>query len=210
MQVNALVLVASLVLGQTPTVNGLVKSLNDAVATITPQNPATISANKLVSFGVQRAAGTNAIRCVIRLDEEKRLFLGLPAGTITEPADLYAVMQVAGPPVAVTTKHPMPPWMEEMIETCGQVFALPSPMASVILAARSNPIAQAASTGFACACSTGSNCTWTPPLPGGGFGPPEAAPKNMTIPPGRWAGAGCSLKTCLEMFGFDSMPNVCK
>ena len=203
-------LALSLVLSQTPTVNGLVKSLNDAVATITPQNPATITAQQLVTFGVQRPTGTPAIRCVIRLTLEQRIFLGIPnaAATIAEPADLYAVMQVAGPNVAQDQQ--MPPWMEELVQICGTPFTLAAPAPSVILAARTNPIAQTAATGFACACSTGASCNWTPPLQGGGFGASTPAPKNMTIPAGLWTGAGCSLKTCVELYGSDSMPKVCK
>ena len=205
-----LALVPSLASAQGVVVNGLVKSLNDAVATINPGNPATIDGNQLVTFGVSRPTGTNAIRCVIRLTLDQRIFLGIPnaAATIAEPADLYAVMQVAGPSVAEA--QVMPPWMEELVQTCGTVFTLASPMPSVILAARTNPIAQNATTGFACACSTGSSCNWTPPLIGGGFGASTPAPKNLTLPAGTWSGAGCSLKTCVEMYGSDSMPNVCK
>lgn len=203
-------LALSLVVAQTPTVNGLIKSLNDAVATINPGNPATITAQQLVTFGVQRPTGTPAIRCVIRLTLEQRIFLGIPnaAATIAEPADLYAVMQVAGPTVAQA--QVMPTWMEELVQTCGTPFTLAAPAPSVILAARTNPIAQTAATGFACACSTGASCNWTPPLQGGGFGAAVAAPKNMTLPAGTWAGTGCSLKPCVEMYGFDSMPRACK
>jgi hypothetical protein len=215
LQVTRAILLLALILpslagAQTPTVNGLVKSLNDAVATITPQNPATITAQQLVTFGVQRPTGTPAIRCVIRLTLEQRIFLGIPnaAATITEPADLYAVMQVAGPNVAAD--QVWPPWLTELVQTCGTPFTLTAPAPSVILAARTNPVAQSAATGFACACRGTGTCNWTPPLQGGGFGAATPAPKNMTIPAGLWSGAGCSLKPCVELYGSDSMPNVCK
>lgn len=50
-----------------------------------------------------------------------------------------------------------------------------------------------------CACSTGSACNWTPPLAGGGFGASVAAPKNLTLPPGTWTGAGCRKKSCIVL-----------
>jgi hypothetical protein len=205
-----LLLTPSLVLAETPTVNGLVKSLNDATATINPGNPATIDAQGLVKFGVVRPTGTPAIRCVIRLTLDQRIFLGIPnaAATIAEPADLYAVMQVAGP--NVVPDQMWPPWLTELIQTCGTPFTLGSPMESVILAARTNPSAQTAATGFACACRGAGVCNWTPPLVGGGFGAATPAPKDFTIPAGLWSGAGCSLKTCVEMYGSDSMPLACK
>ena len=192
------------------TANGLVKSLNNAVATINPGNPATINAQQLVTFGVQRPIGTNAIRCVIRLTLDQRIFLGIPnaAATIAVPADLYAVMQVAGP--AVVPDQRMPDWMAELVQTCGTPFTLTVASPSVILAARTNPVAQAAATGFACACrqATGT-CNWTPPLIGGGFGAAVAAPFGMTIPAGLWSGAGCLLKSCVELYGFESNPPEC-
>jgi hypothetical protein len=190
-------------------VNGLVRSLNDAVATIDPTHPASIDVNQLVTFGATQPANTPCIRCTIRLTEDQRLFLGIPAGTILEPADLYAVMQVCGPPVA--TAQVMPPWMAELIQTCSAApILIAATQPSVTLAARTNPIAQAAATGFACACRGAGACTWTPPLVGGGFGAAVSAPKGFTIPAGLWAGAGCSLKPCVEMFGSDSMPNACR
>lgn len=60
-----------------------------------------------------------------------------------------------------------------------------------------------------CACSTGANCNWTPPLAGGGFGASVAAPKGLTLPPGTWTGAGCKRKTCVELGGSSSMPAAC-
>jgi hypothetical protein len=204
-----LALIPSLALGETPLVNGLVASLNQATATIDPAHPATIDAQQLVTFGVQRPIGTPAIRCVIRLTDEQRIWLNPTlVGTIAEPADLYAVMQVAGPNVA--QDQVKPPWLTELIQTCGNPFTLTVASPSVILAARTNPIAQQASTGFACACRGTGTCNWTPPLVGGGFGAATAAPKNFTIPAGLWSGAGCSLKTCVEMYGSDSMPVACK
>jgi hypothetical protein len=205
-----LLLLPSLAFAETPLVNGLVKSLNDAVATIDVAHPATIDAQQLVTFGVSRPIGTPAIRCTIRLTLDQRIFLGIPnaAATIAEPADLYAVMQVAGP--NVVPDQVWPPWLTELIQTCGTPFTLTVASPSVILAARTNPIAQQASTGFACACRGTGTCTWTPPLVGGGFGSAVSAPKNFTIPAGLWAGAGCSLKTCVELYGSDSMPAVCK
>jgi hypothetical protein len=197
-----------------PQVNGLVKSITDAVATIDPTHPATIDAQQLVTFGVARAANTPCIRCTIRLTLDQRIFLGIPnaAATIAEPADLYAVMQVCGPPfVNGGAALPMPTWLSELIQTCSSaplLFGIAQP--SVVLAARTNPIAQAAATGFACACRGAGACTWTPPLIGGGYGAAVSAPKNFTIPAGLWAGAGCQLKTCVELYGSDSMPLACK
>jgi len=191
-------------------VNGLVKSLNDAVATINPGNPATIDGSQLVTFGATQAANTPCIRCTIRLTQEQRVFLNATlTNTISEPADLYAVMQVCGP--AVAQAQVMPPWMSELIQTCSaSPILIAATQPSVTLAARTNPIAQAAATGFACACRGAGVCNWTPPLIGGGYGTAVSAPKGFTIPAGLWSGAGCSLKPCVEMFGSDSMPNACK
>ena len=208
----ALLLLPSLAFAETPLVNGLVKSLNDAVATINPGNPATIDAQQLVTFGVQRAIGTNAIRCVIRLTLDQRIFLGIPnaEATIAEPADLYAVMQVAGP--NVVPDQVWPPWLTELVQTCGTPFTLTVASPSVILAARTNPIAQSAATGFACACakSPSGNCRWTPPLVGGGYGAPVQCPMKFTLPAGTWSGTDLVLKNCVELYGSDSMPNACK
>jgi hypothetical protein len=194
-----------------PQINGLVKSLNDAVLTIDATHPAAIGpVDQLVTFGVTRAANTPCIRCTIRLTEEQRVWLNpVLVGTIAEPADIYAVMQVCGPPVA--TEQVMPPWMSELIQACSAApILIPATQPSVTLAARTNPIAQAAATGFACACRGAGVCTWTPPQLNGTLGAAVSAPKNFTIPAGLWSGAGCSLKVCVEVYGSDSMPNACK
>jgi hypothetical protein len=60
-----------------------------------------------------------------------------------------------------------------------------------------------------CACSTGSNCNWTQPLADGAFAPSAPAPKNLTLPPGTWSGAGCRKKACVELSGSPSMPAAC-
>lgn len=60
-----------------------------------------------------------------------------------------------------------------------------------------------------CACSTGTNCNWTPPLSDGGFGSSVAAPRNLTLPAGTWSGAGCKRKVCVELYGSPSMPAEC-
>jgi len=36
-----------------------------------------------------------------------------------------------------------------------------------------------------------------------------SAPFGMTIPAGLWSGAGCRLKSCVELYGFQSYPPEC-
>lgn len=59
----------------------------------------------------------------------------------------------------------------------------------------------------ACACSTGANCTWTPPGPGGT--PRPATKTGNTLPAGSWTGTGCLKKPCVELAGTTSMPAAC-
>lgn len=82
--------------------------------------------------------------------------------------------------------------------------AVPAFPACEVAAVRSDDPAYPAK----CACSTGANCNWTPPIIGG-LGPSEPAPKNLTLPPGTWSGAGCRKKNCIELAGSPSMPAAC-
>lgn len=75
-----------------------------------------------------------------------------------------------------------------------------------VAAVRSDDVAYPAK----CACSTGPTCLWTPPLPDGGFGPAEEAPRNLTLSPGTFSGAGCKKKICVELGGTSSMPAECQ
>ena len=59
-----------------------------------------------------------------------------------------------------------------------------------------------------CACSTGSNCQWLKPLLDGGS-VLATAPLGQTFDPGRFAGAGCYKKVCLESGGTSSWPAAC-
>lgn len=52
---------------------------------------------------------------------------------------------------------------------------------------------------FACACSTGADCTWRD----------SDAPLGLTFGPGTWSGAGCHRKVCLEFAGISSWPSAC-
>jgi hypothetical protein len=96
-----------------------------------------------------------------------------------------------------------------MAETWGAVFTSTQVFPRVILATRNDALAKSAVTGFACACSSGATCNWTPPLQTGGFGASTAAPLGMTLPAGLWSGSGCVFKTCLELYGFSSWPPEC-
>jgi hypothetical protein len=57
---------------------------------------------------------------------------------------------------------------------------------------------------FPCACSTGSNCQSL--ASDGGW---ATAPTGVTLPEGRWKGAGCFPKVCTELLGSTSWPGVC-
>lgn len=57
-----------------------------------------------------------------------------------------------------------------------------------------------------CACSPGAACNFLPPDGGAAI----AAPKTgNTLAEGRWSGAGCVRKPCVEMAGTASMPAAC-
>jgi hypothetical protein len=73
-----------------------------------------------------------------------------------------------------------------------------------VAAVRSDDVAYPAK----CGCSTGANCTWTPPIVGG-LGASVAAPKGITLPPGTFTGTGCRRKVCVELAGSNSMPAAC-
>lgn len=57
---------------------------------------------------------------------------------------------------------------------------------------------------FPCVCSTGSNCEEL--QTDGGWAPARA---GMTHQPGKWRGAGCFRKACIEVSGVSSWPSEC-
>jgi hypothetical protein len=190
-------------------INGLVQSIELAVAGVTPQTPPTFPTATRAEFGIKVtaahiAAGAVAIRCTIRLTPEQGDFLSIPRSYFTSPSKYYMIMQVVGVPTA--TPYKMPPWLTDLLDTCSKSPITPVVgWSQVILAAGDDPVAQNVATGFACACrkATGT-CNWTPPLIGGGVGAATAAPFGMTLPPGLWSGAGCRLKPCIESYGHSS------
>ena len=125
-----------------------------------------------VRFGGTVPAGTPCARCSIYLDDSDVIALGLnpDAAILVGPANRYAVLQICGPAVALTTREYDPPrWLTDLIDTCSKtVITAAATWPAAIVAHRTDATAQSVSTGFACACSTGANCTWTPvPLRGG-------------------------------------------
>lgn len=210
---NALAIVAALAISQVSPAqkNGLVKAAIDAVQTVKDGTPPTIVNGTRISFGGTVTVGTPCIRCTVYLDDDDLTFLGLnpTAPILVGPANRYAVMQVCGAAVA-SPAYKVPRWLSDLVDTCSSTtYPSQAGWQKVIIAHRTDPAAQAVATGFACACSKGSSCNWTPPLPGGGVGASVAAPLGMTLPAGLWSGTGCSLKTCTEMYGFTSWPAEC-
>ncbi len=209
----ALLLIPSLAFGQVSAAqkNGLVKAAIDAVAWVKAGGTPTITNGTRIAFGGTVTVGTACIRCSVYLDDDDVTFLGLnpQAAILQGAANRYAVMQVCGPAVASPT-YDVPRWLSDLIDTCSTTtYPSQAGWQKVIIAHRSDPAAQAVATGFACACSTGASCNWTPPLQGGGYGASTAAPLGVTLPAGLWSGTGCELKTCTEMFGFSSWPAEC-
>lgn len=63
---------------------------------------------------------------------------------------------------------------------------------------------------FECACSTGSNCEQWRQDYGSEDGGWAAAPRGNTLSAGKWRGAGCFRKACVEGFGWpSSWPGGC-
>ena len=193
--------------------NGLVKSAIDAAAWLRVQgNTPTVVGGTQLRFGGTVPAGTPCMRCSIYLEDEDITALGLsPQNPLfTQGGGRYAVMQICGPAVATPTYN-APAWLRDLVETCNTTpFTAPSTYPKAVIAHRTDSTAQAVATGFACACSTGTNCTWqAPKLPDGTTPAPGPAPLGVTLAPGSWSGAGCSLKTCVEKAGFSSWPDSC-
>jgi hypothetical protein len=184
--VKALVLLAALLPGiasaqfTTNQINGLVQSIELAVAGVTPQTPPTFPTATRAEFGIKvtaahLAAGAVAIRCTIHLTPEQGDFLTIPRAYFTGPSKYYMIMQVVGVPTA--TPYVMPPWLTDLLDTCSKTPITPVVgWSQVILAAAEDPVAQS-------------------------FG--------MTLPAGLWSGAGCQLMPCLGLYGFPPYPPEC-
>lgn len=184
--------------------NGLYKAAIDAAAWLRVQgNTPTVVNGTQLRFAGTVPAGTPCARCSVYLDDADVVALGLnpSAPILTGPSNRYAVLQICGPAVPLATREYAPPrWLTDLIDTCSKTLitaAATWPVA--IVAHRTDATAQTVSTGFACACSTGSNCTV------GG----KAAPRGTTLQAGTWSGAGCRLKSCVELYGFASYPSEC-
>lgn len=71
-----------------------------------------------------------------------------------------------------------------------------------------------ASSLYRCACSTGADCEWLIADAPGEVEHWLPAPKNLTLYPGRFRGAGCRAKACFETFNREypgsSMPESCR
>ena len=191
--------------------NGLVKAAIDSVAWVRAGNTPTILNGTRISFGGAATVGTPCIRCTAYLDDADVTFLGLnpEAPILTGAHNRYVVMQVCGAAVASPT-YDMPRWLSDLVDTCSKTtYPSTAGMQKMIIAHRTDPAAQNVASGFACACSTGASCNWTPPLIGGGVGAATAAPLGMTLPAGLWSGTGCRLMTCTGLFGFAPYPPEC-
>ena len=191
--------------------NGLIKSLQDSVASVRAGEVPVIIGGTRVTFGGTVPATTPCIRCSIYLDDQNVTFLGLNpvAPLLTGAHNRYVVMQVCGAAVASPT-YDMPRWLSDLVDTCSKTtYPSTAGMQKMIIAHRTDPAAQNVASGFACACSTGASCNWTPPLIGGGVGAATAAPLGTTLPAGLWSGTGCRLMTCTGLFGFAPYPPEC-
>jgi hypothetical protein len=188
--------------------NGLVLSLKAAIQTVADGTPPTVIAGTRLQFGGNVAAGGICIRGTLHVDDADIRFLGLSPAAFPTEADRYVAAQICAPGTSAVDQE-IPSWLRDMAETWGAVFTSAQVFPRVILATRNDALAKSAVTGFACACSSGASCNWTPPLQGGGFGASTAAPKGMTLPKGLWSGSGCVFKTCLELYGFSSWPPEC-
>lgn len=56
---------------------------------------------------------------------------------------------------------------------------------------------------WACACSSGPACLWTPPLYPSGRGDAGPAPKGQALQPGTWSGSGCKPVPCIVLAGVE-------
>ena len=198
-----LLLVPSLAFGQFTQNqrNGLIKSLQDSVASVQAGEVPNIIGGTRVTFGGTVPATTPCIRCSIYLDDQNVTFLGLNpnAPLLTGPWNRYAILQVCGAPNAIDRELPV--WFRDLAETCSKTPILAAATwPRVTVAHRTDATAQTVATGFACACrqATGT-CTV------GG----NPAPFGTTLNPGTWSGAGCRLKSCVELYGFESYPPEC-
>ena len=130
------------------------------------------------------------------------------AATWYDVLDEYAAVEVQGVPDTVFRAGRLVDNMDVYEEELDK-RAAPVQASCEVYAVRSDDAANV----FRCACSTGVNCTWTPPLPGGGYGPSEAAPTHRTLPPLLWSGTGCVAKPCVSRFeGYGSdrtWPSTC-
>ena len=116
--------------------NGLYKAAIDAAAWLrTPGNTPTVVNGTQLRFGGTVPAGTPCARCSIYLDDSDVIALGLnpDAAILVGPANRYAVLQICGPAVALTTREYDPPrWLTDLIDTCSK---------TVITAAATWPVA---------------------------------------------------------------------
>lgn len=161
--------------------------------------------------GGVKPAGTNTIRVGIALlSKQTQIALGATPLKDAEGNDrewVYGAMEIQSVAVPAGDGLPaLPNWLR-ILET-DEVTKRASP-------AFANCEIAIVREGFTpsiwrCGCSSGSNCNWTPPLQGGGFGPSVAAPKNLTLPAGTFTGTGCVPKVCVEWAEATSMPLACQ
>lgn len=119
---------------------------------------------------------------------------------------VYGALEIQAAPVAGEGLPPLPPWIRILDRDEVEVRASPVFPTCQIAIVREGFTPMP----WRCACRGAGACTWTPPLPDGGFGAAVTLPKNMTAPPGTWTGAGCVRKPCVQWFGDESMPEVCR
>lgn len=113
----------------------------------------------------------------------------------TDLAETYAAMEIQAAPS--TSQIVRPPEAIDYLEDT-EVEKRVTPLFSTCEIA-------IARQGFAtmpwrCACAeVPATCVWTGGTP----------PKNLTLAPGAWSGAGCRRKPCVERFGTSSMSAEC-
>ena len=107
----------------------------------------------------------------------------------------YATVDLCWPRIDAGAAEPdLPGGMVALETTQAETTYDGGPMFYAALASSAGP----------CACSSGSGCSALGD--DGGWAP---APTGLTLQPGAFTGAGCLLKTCVELSGIPSMPPGC-
>jgi hypothetical protein len=220
-------LIVALLLSQTPAqIKGALNSLYDAQANLSSRTityPSGVHMACVPPAAGQSTVGAQTLRVgVLLISDSAQVALGATPLTTSTPVYegnvlvrtdvsvtpwVYAAMEIQFFPDASTTPTPViPPWMRLLPDTEVEVRAAPVWSGCQIAIVREgfSPMP------YRCACSTGTACNYTPALAGGGFGASVPAPKDLTLQPGRFSGAGCVPKACVAWGDTNSFPQACR